>query len=203
MLRPKALRGGAVVLEAVTLAEARDHLRLDVIGGTHPDDSMIETALIPAAREAAEHYTEATFARRAFTAIYDGFDDSGLSLGTGPVISVSSVAYKDENNASQVLDVADYVLDNVSKPGAIYPAFSTEFPATNGMPGSVVVTFLAGPTDGLAEDVEPLPLIAKQAILLILGHLYENRQDVGDIQMHALPMGARALLQPLRLGQGM
>ena len=203
MLKPKALRGGAIVLEAVTLAEARDHLRLDVIGGTHPDDSMIETALIPAAREAAEHYTEAVFARRTFTALYDGFDDAGLSLGTGPVITIASVAYIDENNASQVLDPADYVLDNVSKPGAIYPAFSTEFPATNGMPGSVVVTFLAGPTDGLAEDVEPLPLIAKQAILLILGHLYENRQDVGDIQMHALPMGARALLQPLRLGQGM
>jgi hypothetical protein len=41
------------------------------------------------------------------------------------------------------------------------------------------------------------------AILLTLGHLYENRADtVVGVPIVALPMGAHCLLQPFRVGMG-
>lgn len=42
----------------------------------------------------------------------------------------------------------------------------------------------------------------KAAILLILGHLYENRADVQDARLAALPNGAQYLLMPHRVGWG-
>lgn len=44
----------------------------------------------------------------------------------------------------------------------------------------------------------------KSAILLILGHLYENREDVViGLTVASLPSGAKALLQPHRIGVGL
>jgi hypothetical protein len=44
---------------------------------------------------------------------------------------------------------------------------------------------------------------AVAAILLILGHLYENREDsVVGASAVELPMGSRALLRPYRTGMG-
>ncbi|WP_208023827.1 head-tail connector protein [Duganella aquatilis] len=44
----------------------------------------------------------------------------------------------------------------------------------------------------------------KSAILLILGHLYENREDVViGLTVASLPTGAKALLQPHRIGVGL
>nr|DAH83225.1 MAG TPA: head tail connector [Caudoviricetes sp.] len=43
----------------------------------------------------------------------------------------------------------------------------------------------------------------RAAVLLILGHLYANREDsVVGLTAIALPMGSRSLLQPFRVGVG-
>jgi hypothetical protein len=56
------------------------------------------------------------------------------------------------------------------------------------------------------SDSEPLPFEAKAAILLIVGHLYENREEVVEHSNQTLlniPTGAEALLRPLRVRMGM
>ncbi|ANN78913.1 head-tail connector protein [Bordetella flabilis] len=55
------------------------------------------------------------------------------------------------------------------------------------------------------EDPMVVNDMIKAAILLLLGHLYRNREDVISGQTAAavqLPMGSRALLQPYRIGMG-
>lgn len=61
----------------------------------------------------------------------------------------------------------------------------------------------------LAGDAGDDPILVddaiRAAILLTLGHLYRNREDVVAGQSAgavALPLGARALLQPKRVGMG-
>lgn len=45
--------------------------------------------------------------------------------------------------------------------------------------------------------------LIKAAMLLILGHLFDNRKDVQTgISVAELPMGSRVLLQPYRIGLG-
>ena len=59
---------------------------------------------------------------------------------------------------------------------------------------AVTITFVAG--YGAADQV---PDEAKHAIKLILGHLYENREDVSTAPLRAIPQGARNLLWPNRI----
>lgn len=58
--------------------------------------------------------------------------------------------------------------------------------------------------DGSAGD-DPMVIndLIRAAILLIVGHLYTNReQDVVGVSVAELKMGALALLQPYRKGMG-
>lgn len=57
--------------------------------------------------------------------------------------------------------------------------------------------------DGLAGDS---PMVANrsyvQAVLLIIGHLYKNREAVSEAELRTVPMGAYSLLWPMRVGIG-
>jgi len=65
------------------------------------------------------------------------------------------------------------------------------WPATYDKINAVEIIYSAG--YGAAGSNVPKPL--KQAMYLILGHLYENREQVGDIQ-HEIPFGAEILMSP-------
>lgn len=61
--------------------------------------------------------------------------------------------------------------------------------------------------DAAAEPPEALAMVVnapiRAAVLLILGHLYANRENtVTGVSVQALPMGAHALLWPYRVGLG-
>lgn len=60
--------------------------------------------------------------------------------------------------------------------------------------------------DAADEPEEAMPMVinpaVRAAILLILGHLYANREDVVSTAANKLPMGAHSLLYPHRVGLG-
>lgn len=65
-------------------------------------------------------------------------------------------------------------------------------------------TLAAAVLDGTAgEDPILLNASIKAACLLILGHLFANREDVAvGVSVAELPMGSRALLMPYRIKMG-
>ena len=48
-------------------------------------------------------------------------------------------------------------------------------------------------------DTDERPQALEVAMLLIIGHLYENRQDVGRFKHHEIPMASKYLMEPYRL----
>ena len=52
-------------------------------------------------------------------------------------------------------------------------------------------------TAGYTNTNRPDALIA--AMLLIIGHLYENRQDVSHSRTYELPLASKYLMEPYRL----
>jgi len=61
--------------------------------------------------------------------------------------------------------------------------------------------------EAAAEPAEAMPMVVnapiRAAALLILGHLYANRENsVTGVSVQALPMGAHSLLWPYRVGLG-
>ena len=190
-------------VEPITLAEARLHLRLDTFGSppSHPDDSLVEV-IISAARGMAENYLNHSIANREVVLQLDDFGTDGyISLQDWPVVGIASVEYLDSTGAAQTWASNQYILDGASQPARLYPV--TDFPEVQDRVNAVTVTFDAGYTDGESPNTYPMPKAIKQAILLMIGHLYENRQDVTYAQHYQLPMGSVSLLQPYRISMGL
>lgn len=194
---------GSVATEPVSLATARLHLRLDTSGSppTHPDDALVE-ALISVAREAVESFTELTVAVNTFQMKLDYFENLAINLGTFPVNSITSIVYVDTNGANQTLSVNDYVLDTFSKPAQIVLAYDKNWPAVRNQPNAVTVTFQAGFTGNTSPVTNVIPKALRQAMLLTITDLYENRGAIGSKQNYEIPIMAQYLMAPYRINMG-
>jgi len=190
-------------LEPITLEEARLHLRLDADGSppSHPDDSLV-TTLITVARQHAETYLGQAIAQKTFEVAIDELPDGAnqtISLEMWPVNAVTSITYIDSDGVQQPF--TDYQLDTYAKPAAVYP--DERWPAVKRVPNAVIISFIAGYTDNFSPNPYPLPAGVKQAMLLLIGHLYQNRESVTEGQMYEMPQGFTALLTPYRLMMGL
>ncbi len=177
----------------VSLAEAKAHLRFY---GTE-DDGLIAGYLM-AATQSAEQQTNLLLGEQTWELTIDQWPSSVwgsggvIRLPRSPVQSVTSISYVDADGVTQTVLAGDYVLDANVRPAAIYPAFGKAWPVTRPQANAVAVRFVVGYT----QIPEPI----RAAILLMVGHFYENREAVIVGQAPSeLPMGVEALLFPFRV----
>lgn len=175
-------------ITAVSLAEAKDHLRVD---GT--DDDAYITTLINVATEAVQNYTRLQLMDATFQMFLDSFP-ACIDLYISPVKDITHVKYYDADNVLQTLSADDYDVDYKDSPGKIYPAANKSWPTIYNRKNAVEIQFNAGET--LAANV---PDAIKQAMLLIIGHYYENRLDVVNTLNRELPKGSEYLLNPYKV----
>lgn len=189
---------GSPVEEPVTLAEARAHLRLDGEVGDNPLEDAAVASLITAARQAAEEFTARIFTAALYELRVDAFA-AKIEFPVAPVRMITAITYIDPAGTSQIFEEDQYWFHDHSDEPALLAMPDMLYPATLAMPGVVRITF----TGGYDED-SPIPRAVVQAILLIIGHLYENRQDVvtSDKEPFAMPMGSKAILWPYRRSLG-
>lgn len=175
--------------EPVTLAEAKLHLRID-----HSEEDSYVSGLITTARLLAEKITRRQLMTATWVARGDGFPTLGepIYLQNPPLQSVTSVAYTDANGAAQTWPAAEYSVDIYDVRGSIRPAYGYSYPATYSSINVVTVTYVAGYSS--AANVPP-PI--KQAMLLMVGWWYEQRESVniGNV-VNEVPLAARHLLGP-------
>lgn len=177
-------------VEPITQTEAKLHLRVD-----HSDENDLIDILRQAARETVEQHTNRSMITQTRTIKMDYFPcGETLFLTHAPVQSVTSVKYYDEDNVEQTLSSSDYWVDTNSNIPRI--VVKDSWPGTYDRPNAVEVIYVCG--YGAAGSNVPRPLRA--AMLLILGHLYENREQVGSAK-HEIPFGADVLLGPYVLEQ--
>lgn len=191
--------------EPVSLAEARTHLRIIPFGSPleHPDDSFISNS-IGVAREFCEQYLERSLAAQTIQLVTDNFN-STIYLPNAPIQHIDSITYVDVDGITQTLATSVYELDSFDN--KIRLKYGQEWPAVRSQEDAVSVTYVAGYTNGASPDTHPIPAPIKAAMLLIVGNLYENRQQdvLGNtrISFNSLPLGVYNLLQPYRLGLGL
>jgi uncharacterized phiE125 gp8 family phage protein len=197
--------------EQISLTTAQEHLRLDVYGSPlgHPDDGILQNVYIPIARAVCESISGRAFVPQTyelglgqFPCTYVAFDRNGIKLGMGPVRGVTSVIYND-GTQDVTLDGSAYVVDPYTDGGFIYPAYGTSWPVAAQRPNAVRVRFTAGYDVAGASPYEfPLPNEYLWAMLLALGHVYENRENTTTLNLAEIPMGIRSLLGPSSLING-
>lgn len=174
----------------VSLAEAKTFLRID---SDYDDDDAYIISLIDVATSVVEEFTRRRLISQTFNIFYDEFP-SYIDLQIGEVASVTHIKYYDTSNSLQTLAASNYDVDTKIRPGRIYESENGDFPDTFERPNAVEVEFVVGATAG------EVPAPIKQAMFIVIGRYYENRQDVvtGTIASE-LPLMVNHLLTPYRL----
>jgi uncharacterized phiE125 gp8 family phage protein len=188
-----------------------EHLRI-------PDDQVpAETSVlskyIGAAQGLIERLTERQLLTATWEAGYDRFpwwcpwwpamvDDwpanAVLEIPKPPLKTLTSIKYLDPDGVEQTWASSNYVLHAPQGPQAararVVPAIGQSWPATANLPNAVRVRFDAG----YGTDVN-LPAELRQALLLLVGHFYENREAVlVDAEATPVPFAVDALLAPFQ-----
>lgn len=154
------------------------------------------SALISAAREYCESEQARVYITQTWELVLDKFPENKRFIQIPlPVLqSVASVKYKDQGGVEATWDASNYIIDTKSQPGRIMLGYNKSWPSIELYPaGAITIEFKAG----YGDDGLSVPESIKAAIKLILGHLYEHREEVniGNI-VNLVPVSAKALLAP-------
>jgi len=173
-------------VEPVSLAEARAHARVDDTA-----DNSLVSALIAAARRTAEAYTRRAFITQSWAMYMDQAPtDNFLEIPKAPLVGISSIVTYSDADAATTFASSNYYVDLITKPGRVVLRATASWPTFTRVSNGFFVDFVAG-YGATGSDV---PADIRQAILMIVSHLYENRGDT-DADM---PRVAQMLLDPYK-----
>lgn len=189
MQRPVRLTAPAEL--PVSLEDVKGHLRV-----SHDDDDTLISALMQAAVDHLDGWSgvlgrclieqEWTVSSWAF-----GYRIMRLPF---PDVSEASIVYRDNQDAEQDLEPDQFSVKQDGRGSYLWFEDTFLAPSVFDRPDAVTVTFKAG-----YGDAESVPQALKQAIFLMIGHWYENREAVSaGVAMQAMPMAVCALIAPYR-----
>lgn len=180
--------------EPLSIAEARSHLRI-------PEDDRDEDVDVDATMRAAREQVETVLGQTLITTTWelriDSFADE-IHLPRPPVQSITEIRYLDSAGVEQVLSASVYELtssgQNLRRP-TIRLRYGQSWPTVRGDREGIRIKYVAG-----YGDARQVPQRFRQALKLLLGHYFENREAVitGTIAT-VLPEGVMALLGPERM----
>lgn len=217
------VRATEPVVNPVTLAEAKAHLRID----STAEDDLIST-LITAATRWAEDYCDRTFCSTQWTMRLDSFygpvgspvqfglkaDGNNIEgrQGTVPNLDIElprppmvqsgtatsvTITYTPSAGASTTtLDATEYRVDRQATPGVCRPLYGRTWPTHLVDQNSTTVTWWAG----YSADGTSVPAPVKAAVLMLVAHLWRNREMAAEAALTEVPMGTKALLDTIRWG---
>lgn len=153
----------------VSLADVKLHLRLPA---TYTDEDTTLSLYISAAVRMAEENTGIQLMPAVWCMVFDRFPDV-IYLRRPPVVSVTHIKYYNQSNVLTTLDPAYFIVDTDSQPGRVDYAPGKSWPSTKNRIGAVRVTYASG-----FADATKVPANIRAAIMLIVGDLYANRENI-------------------------
>jgi len=176
--------------EPITLDEAKTHLRVD-----SAEDNALISRLITTARLFVEKWTHRKLMTTVMEKIYDVPSDS-FSLPYPPLQEVVKIEVIDDAGVKTEVSSSIYDIDlSVDTPGRVKLKSGCVWPDHRDF-ASFIVTFKAGYGEAAAD----VPEILKQALFVLIGHLYENRGDEGTVKARVQAFDeAKILLAPYKV----
>ncbi|WP_143159015.1 head-tail connector protein [Desulfosporosinus lacus] len=173
--------------EPVSLPVARAHLRLD----TNDDDAYVNSLII-AAREYCETYQNRAYITQTWEMALPSFPLRTITIPKGRLQTIEQIFYKNAAGiVTTLIPEIDYVVSHRGILGRVCPPFGKAFPYEHLYPlDPVVVRFMCG----YGDTSETVPARVKQAMLLLIGHWYENRMAVSELRTGEISFAVAALL---------
>jgi len=170
--------------EPVTLAQAKEFLRVPVLSPTDSaQDAEIES-LITASREMAEGFQGRDLVGKQWDRTLDSFPSVEIELRR-PLSTVDLVQYKDSDGTTTALtEDTDYIKD--TSKGLIRPIYGGSWPSFTAWPTSAVTIRFSTSPERVHDNI-------KTGMKLLISDWYYNRLP-RTVARDDIPMGIRALL---------
>lgn len=187
--------------EPLALSEAKKQIRREDVDD---EDAFIQDLLIPAVRQRGEQATRRQFLNATWDYKLEGFpcdSQEPIVMPLPPLVSVTSISYVDPDGATQTWSSSLYQVSAPTGPlaqrGRITPVYGESYPSTRAQMDAVTIRFVAG----YGATDENFPPRLKMAMLLDLGTMYENREDMVVGQGYVIsemPMGSAAIYRSFK-----
>lgn len=151
------------------------------------DDDTLLQVYIAAACQRFTEMTGIVIGESSIEFSADSFDDV-IRLYRSPVSAVTSIKYRDTEGTEQTVDISNLVIDSVSRPARL-TLRGQDWPRTDGTPGNVKITFTAG-----HANLADVPKLIEWAILTMVAHMYENREEVSAEKKNIVPSSAQLVI---------
>jgi len=160
---------------------------------THSDDDTYIDILIAAASGAVEEMSGKQLITQTWTRT-SKYASGCIELERVPLISVTSMAYYDRDDASQTLTVSDFYIYSSEDRAFIEPKADADWPDLYDRSDALTITFTTG--------YSTVPAELKQAILLLIRQWYDSRMAVseGSNSVMPIPFGVDHLVNLRRVG---
>lgn len=165
--------------EPITLDEAK--VQIGIANGITYHDRYIEN-LITAARQKVEIDTGRAMINQTWDFVFDCFPLGldAIYLPKAPLSSVTHVKYYDTSNVQQTMATTVYKTLTTREPGEIRLKYQQAWPFLYSEAGVIEVRFVAG----YGTTATSVPAGLRQAMLMLMGHWFNNREATitGTIQ---------------------
>lgn len=156
----------------VTLDEAKTQLNVAVEVTDH-DSHILD--LIERATDLVELDANRALVTQTLIQYMDCWPDSDyLEIQKGPLATVTSIQYMDTGGTTQTFSSGSYTVDTSRHPGLIHLNYSESWPSIRAIKNAITVTYTAG------DAVASVNKMAKQAILLMVSHMFEEREPMKE-----------------------
>ena len=192
MVKPLACHDALELLEApavtpVSLAEVRRQLRIE-----HEDDDLLLVRLI----NVATAYTDVQGAlghamiSQKWGQWVDSTPPASVKLILGPVLQVNAIKYYDTNGDLQTDTLNNYEVLGTSFATTVGPKEGFNWPVTQDRSDAIRIEY----TIGYGETVADIPETIRHALMMLIGHWYENRETTMMDELSNVPYGFDALI---------
>ena len=188
----------AASTEALRLGDVKRHLRLSTAATDEDKELKIFRA---AARGYAEDYTGRKLIKQRWYFYRDEWPEGDtIKLPYAPLSSSPSTAivYRKSDGTSTTLSSTAWALSTVREPGVVHLGYGESWPSDSlWNVDPIRVEYKCG----YSSQSTGIPEAITHAMLLMVGHMYENRENTvpGYMGLKEIPDTAKRLLNPYRV----
>ena len=156
------------------------------------EDTLL-TSLTTTARKYCAGFQNRAYITQTWSLWLDNWPSgNSVRIPLPPLQKINSVKYYGTDDAEHTMSATDYFTDDKSEPGRLVLAYGKSWPSASLRPANgVCIEFDAGYGDAAAD----VPAEVKQAMLLLIGNWYENREaTVTGIISREIEFAVRSLL---------
>jgi len=177
----------APLITPITIEEVKAQLRVE-----HDDDDTILTRLI----DVAVAYTDVRGAlgqamiTQKWAQWINANPPQNVSLILGPVQDVTAIKYYDTDGVLQTDDINNYQVFGTDFATVISPKDSFTWPVSQQRSDAIKIEY----DIGYGDEITSVPQTIRHALMLLIGHWYDNREQTGVDELSNIPFGYEEML---------